>query len=123
MRHRPRRRTLLRIPTLAALLLLATCTEEHGPVFPGRTWITPTGQVTSSPPVLFVGAGDIANCSSSGDEATADLLDGIPGTVYAIGDNAYQDGSSSDRKSTRLNSSHVEISYAVFCLKKKKNKK
>src|SRR5690349_23880396 len=29
----------------------------------------------------------------------------------------------SDRKSTRLNSSHVEISYAVFCLKKKKKKK
>src|SRR3989442_8777755 len=27
-----------------------------------------------------------------------------------------------DRKSTRLNSSHVRISYAVFCLKKKKNK-
>src|SRR5438874_8090284 len=27
-----------------------------------------------------------------------------------------------DRKSTRLNSSHVEISYAVFCLKKKKRK-
>src|SRR5690349_22202369 len=30
---------------------------------------------------------------------------------------------SKDRKSTRLNSSHVEISYAVFCLKKKKKKK
>src|SRR5207253_9492717 len=28
-----------------------------------------------------------------------------------------------DRKSTRLNSSHVAISYAVFCLKKKKKKK
>src|SRR5690606_34499678 len=28
-----------------------------------------------------------------------------------------------DRKSTRLNSSHVKISYAVFCLKKKKQKK
>src|SRR2546421_2963726 len=28
-----------------------------------------------------------------------------------------------DRKSTRLNSSHDQISYAVFCLKKKKNKK
>src|SRR5699024_12488035 len=27
-----------------------------------------------------------------------------------------------DRKSTRLNSSHVSISYAVFCLKKKRNK-
>src|SRR5437660_2953071 len=30
-------------------------------------------------------------------------------------------GGASDRKSTRLNSSHVAISYAVFCLKKKKN--
>src|SRR5438132_9614557 len=30
---------------------------------------------------------------------------------------------SGDRKSTRLNSSHTVISYAVFCLKKKKNKK
>src|SRR2546427_10969449 len=28
-----------------------------------------------------------------------------------------------DRKSTRLNSSHSQISYAVFCLKKKKNRK
>src|SRR2546430_6638059 len=28
----------------------------------------------------------------------------------------------SDRKSTRLNSSHSQISYAVFCLKKKKNR-
>src|SRR5690606_40439080 len=32
----------------------------------------------------------------------------------------YLDENSSDRKSTRLNSSHVKISYAVFCLKKKK---
>src|SRR5690606_40334842 len=30
---------------------------------------------------------------------------------------------SADRKSTRLNSSHVKISYAVFCLKKKKKNK
>src|SRR3712207_7038350 len=30
-------------------------------------------------------------------------------------------GSTRDRKSTRLNSSHANISYAVFCLKKKKN--
>src|SRR5699024_12182794 len=33
-----------------------------------------------------------------------------------IGDLEYESG---DRKSTRLNSSHVSISYAVFCLKKK----
>src|SRR5947209_16130072 len=32
-------------------------------------------------------------------------------------------GSARDRKSTRLNSSHANISYAVFCLKKKKNNK
>src|SRR5690349_25010672 len=33
------------------------------------------------------------------------------------------EGKAEDRKSTRLNSSHVEISYAVFCLKKKKDKR
>src|SRR3712207_8518724 len=33
-----------------------------------------------------------------------------------------QQAGSEDRKSTRLNSSHANISYAVFCLKKKKNK-
>src|SRR5690625_3790955 len=34
----------------------------------------------------------------------------------------YQTLTTQDRKSTRLNSSHVAISYAVFCLKKKKKK-
>src|SRR5437868_11337746 len=34
----------------------------------------------------------------------------------------YSTGTPQDRKSTRLNSSHVSISYAVFCLKKKKRK-
>src|SRR3989442_8828798 len=42
-------------------------------------------------------------------QATADLLGAIPATEQV-----------GDRKSTRLNSSHVRISYAVFCLKKKK---
>src|SRR5688572_32221752 len=32
-------------------------------------------------------------------------------------------GAGADRKSTRLNSSHSQISYAVFCLKKKKKKR
>src|SRR5690606_41722447 len=36
---------------------------------------------------------------------------------------AMLDSSNRDRKSTRLNSSHVKISYAVFCLKKKINKR
>jgi hypothetical protein len=41
---------------------------------------------------VLVGAGDIATCTSSGDSATARLLDGIGGTVYTLGDNAYPDG-------------------------------
>src|SRR5258706_2375078 len=43
-------------------------------------------------PVL-VGAGDIAVCNSSGDEATAALLDQIEGTVFTAGDNVYENGS------------------------------
>src|SRR2546427_9327110 len=35
----------------------------------------------------------------------------------------FESSPKEDRKSTRLNSSHSQISYAVFCLKKKKNKK
>src|SRR2546430_9104516 len=35
--------------------------------------------------------------------------------------NECRPAANSDRKSTRLNSSHSQISYAVFCLKKKKN--
>src|SRR6266496_961748 len=37
----------------------------------------------------------------------------------AAGDGPHRPTQRGDRKSTRLNSSHVEISYAVFCLKKK----
>src|SRR5690349_22911658 len=55
-------------------------------------------------------------------------LPGVQGVTYST--NGLFSGSESadeidvegDRKSTRLNSSHVEISYAVFCLKKKKTK-
>ena len=46
-------------------------------------------------PVL-VGAGDIASCSSTGDEATAGLLDGIDGTVAVLGDNVYESGTSAE---------------------------
>src|SRR2546430_13744064 len=42
-------------------------------------------------------------------------------TAGTPGPRAAQTGLRRDRKSTRLNSSHSQISYAVFCLKKKKN--
>src|SRR3712207_4335595 len=47
----------------------------------------------------------MAGTFGAGESLTSDLNDGIL-----------------DRKSTRLNSSHANISYAVFCLKKKKQK-
>src|SRR5690625_7105152 len=43
-------------------------------------------------------------------DALADIVQGLRDKGYDL-----------DRKSTRLNSSHVAISYAVFCLKKKNN--
>jgi len=60
--------------------------------------VTVTSPPTTRPPIppstdpVLVGAGDIASCLSSGDEATADLLDGIAGTVATLGDNAYDNG-------------------------------
>src|SRR5437764_14598093 len=49
-------------------------------------------------------------------------LKGVPGEWRVFAVQADRD-ETIDRKSTRLNSSHRCISYAVFCLKKKKNKK
>jgi len=53
------------------------------------------GSTTDAPAdtaVVLVGAGDIAHCGSTGDEATALLLDAIPGTVFTAGDNSYPAG-------------------------------
>jgi hypothetical protein len=58
--------------------------------------------VTASPPpppagtVVWVGAGDIADCGTSDDEATAKLLDGIAGTVFTAGDNVYSNGTTTE---------------------------
>jgi hypothetical protein len=47
-------------------------------------------------PVTLVGAGDIADCDTPWDEATADLLDAIPGIVFTAGDNVYEDGTAQE---------------------------
>ena len=55
----------------------------------------PTPTPTNTPVAgseVFVGAGDIADCSRVQDELTAQLLDNIPGTVFTAGDNAYPGG-------------------------------
>src|SRR3712207_6879722 len=54
-------------------------------------------------------------------ERRADVL--VGDDAARRGDVALLHGEHEDRKSTRLNSSHANISYAVFCLKKKKNNK
>src|SRR2546430_3577221 len=64
----------------------------------------------------------IANCSGFyGDRFSAarEMLEGGPIDVLT---GEYLAELTIDRKSTRLNSSHSQISYAVFCLKKKNNK-
>lgn len=63
---------------------------------PGNKADTAAVSVACPGGVVFVGAGDIAGCSSSGDEATAALLDGIPGTVFTAGDNVYESGTASE---------------------------
>ena len=42
---------------------------------------------------VLIAAGDIASCASDGDEATARLLDGLAGTIAALGDSVYDSGS------------------------------
>src|SRR5690554_7585196 len=79
---------------------------------------------------LFRSTGDAGMLTDDGEiiltERIKDLYKTSNGKYIApqmietrISEDKYID---QDRKSTRLNSSHVRISYAVFCLKKKNNK-
>ena len=45
---------------------------------------------------MVIAAGDIADCATEDDEATARLVGGIEGTVLTLGDHAYESGSSAD---------------------------
>ena len=61
----------------------------------GALALAARGQGSGAPAaagVVLVGAGDIASCSRHRGEATARLLDKIPGTVFTAGDNAYPSG-------------------------------
>src|SRR5207244_13522693 len=75
----------------AASAIIAACLEND------RDRPYPSGPIAPSaaaPPGAFilVGAANIARCTSGDDEATAALLDSIPGTVFTVGDNAYPGG-------------------------------
>jgi 3',5'-cyclic AMP phosphodiesterase CpdA len=63
---------------------------------PGVPSVEPPPSIpdASGDPVL-VGAGDIARCDGTDDEATAALLEELPGMVFTLGDNAYDSGTTS----------------------------
>src|SRR2546430_12138787 len=61
---------------------------------------------------------DVADCGG-GDPPAPDGMPDPAAAEAAIAFAVRVDSRSTDRKSTRLNSSHSQISYAVFCLKKK----
>ncbi len=66
------------------------------PVSPSPTTsdlpIVATPAPASSDEAVLLAAGDIADCRSTADEATADLLDDLPGVVATLGDNVYEYG-------------------------------
>src|SRR5690349_23203145 len=92
---------------------------------PPRSTLFPyTSLFRSRVAVIGAGPGGLAaakHAIQAGFAVTVfEASDDLGGQWYTTADHS---GVWPDRKSTRLNSSHVEISYAVFCLKKKKKKK
>ena len=53
--------------------------------------LTATVSPPGTPEVIIV-AGDISTCTNNRDESTAQVIDGIEGTVFTLGDNAYPNG-------------------------------
>src|SRR2546428_7753383 len=66
---------------------------------------------------LNLEARGFAQCRPTTGRASVDLVEIVAGTRQKL-DEVYR---GADRKSTRLNSSHDQISYAVFCLQKKQS--
>src|SRR5690348_17783132 len=96
---------------------------------PPRSTLFPYTTLFRSRKVLRVASGGLGgDCSRLLDER-ADCFGDSFGCICRIGHvpppRSFRENSvcRKDRKSTRLNSSHPSISYAVFCLKKKKNTK
>src|SRR3712207_8722242 len=90
---------------------------------PPRSTLFPYTTLFRSQGEARVGAADVADQEQI---VQAAIPKGPPTTTAPLsaGPTAARNGANSsrpiDRKSTRLNSSHANISYAVFCLKKKK---
>ena len=84
-----------RFPRLAiglAVALALTSVITH----PVRARFVSDSTAAAATPSVLVGAGDIAVCGLDSDEATANLVKGISGTVFTAGDNAYPRGGAAD---------------------------
>ncbi len=83
---------------LVLAITFASCTNENSMTQPTAQGLysTPTGLLTANPPEILIGAGDIASCGNNNDEATAQIVDTIPGTVMVLGDNVYENGTTSE---------------------------
>lgn len=86
--------TVTRIATTH--IVTPTTTLEPTRVIAPPFEFTPAPTASPTPNVsdpVIVGAGDIAVCAATGDNATAQLLDNIDGIVFTLGDNVYPNGS------------------------------
>src|SRR5947208_3142184 len=70
-----------------------TVTDKDGAAGSGQTVVTVSQPSTSATALL---AGNIARCDRTNDEATAAILDTTQGTVFALGDNAYPNGTAAN---------------------------
>lgn len=80
-----------------ALAALAACEDASSPQrAESPDGLRPAASVTADAGVVFVGAGDIASCDYERDELTARILDTVAGTVFTVGDNAYDSGTAAE---------------------------
>src|SRR3989454_3583672 len=86
-------RLLVGLLSFAVLIVMTTCQDDQSFRVPTAVSGPPAADLAAGTgPVTLVGAGNIAKCGQVGAAATANLLDAIPGTVFAAGDNAYDNG-------------------------------
>src|SRR5690625_6325075 len=125
-----KKRVHLTILVMASVVFLAACgssaEDAEGTSDPEETYKVGATQIVEHPSLDRAYEGFQAAIKEAGIDVEFDLqsAQGDQNNVKPIADNFVADGVdlifAKDRKSTRLNSSHVAISYAVFCLKKKK---
>src|SRR6266480_2526384 len=111
---------------VTAFGLLATLGAEHGGAI-GRGLEQLFGLLVGSTGTLIIGVLALVTGTLLLSGASAGALVRRSGhavkRAHTRARRALPDEPAADRKSTRLNSSHMSISYAVFCLKKKKKRK